>query len=81
MLGSALMYYATKRWCRLSFLAALSARMSELDFEARYTGDSEDEIGVLGHSMNTLSERLKDTIGELKTANNELQRTLRKDKS
>ncbi|MFQ9702472.1 MAG: hypothetical protein ACLR0U_09740 [Enterocloster clostridioformis] len=28
--------------------------MSELDFEARYTGDSEDEIGVLGHSMNTL---------------------------
>ena len=57
-------------------LAALSARMSELDFEARYTGDSEDEIGVLGHSMNTLSERLKDTIGELKTANNELQKDI-----
>lgn len=50
--------------------------MSELDFEARYTGDSEDEIGVLGHSMNTLSERLKDTIGELKTANNELQKDI-----
>ena len=72
VLGSALMYYATK----IRSLAALSARMSELDFEARYTGDSEDEIGVLGHSMNTLSERLKDTIGELKTANNELQKDI-----
>ena len=50
--------------------------MSELDFEARYTGDSEDEIGVLGRSMNTLSEKLKETIGELKTANNELQKDI-----
>ena len=50
--------------------------MSELDFEARYTGSSEDEIGVLGNSMNTLSEKLKETIGELKTANNELQRDI-----
>ena len=50
--------------------------MSELDFEARYTGNSEDEIGILGHSMNTLSEKLKETIGALKTANNELQRDI-----
>ena len=57
-------------------LAALSERMSELDFDARYTGDSEDEIGVLGNSMNTLSEKLKETIGELKTANNELQKDI-----
>ena len=77
VLGSALMYYATKKVVSpIRSLAALSARMSELDFEARYTGDSEDEIGVLGHSMNTLSERLKDTIGELKTANNELQKDI-----
>ena len=77
VLGSALMYYATKKVVSpIRSLAALSARMSELDFEARYTGDSEDEIGVLGHSMNTLSEKLKDTIGELKTANNELQKDI-----
>ena len=57
-------------------LASLSRRMSELDFDARYTGDSEDEIGVLGNSMNTLSEKLKETIGELKTANNELQKDI-----
>ena len=57
-------------------LAALSERMSELDFDARYTADSQDEIGVLGRSMNTLSEKLKETIGALKTANNELQQDI-----
>ena len=39
VLGSALMYYATKKVVSpIRSLAALSARMSELDFEARYTG-------------------------------------------
>ena len=75
--GSILMYGTTKMVVSpIRSLAALSARMSELDFEARYTGSSEDEIGVLGNSMNTLSEKLKETIGELKTANNELQRDI-----
>lgn len=77
VLGSALMYYATKKVVSpIRSLAALSAKMSELDFEARYTGDSQDEVGILGHSMNTLSEKLKETIGELKTVNNELQRDI-----
>lgn len=76
-LGSVLMYFATKKVTSpIRSLSALSARMSELDFEARYVGSSEDEIGVLGNSMNTLSAKLKDTIGELKTANNELQRDI-----
>ena len=71
------MYFTTKKVTSpIMSLASLSARMSELDFEARYEGRSEDEIGVLGRSMNTLSEKLKETIGELKTANNELQRDI-----
>ena len=71
------MYFAGKKITSpILSLAALSERMSELDFDARYTGDSEDEIGVLGNSMNTLSEKLKETIGELKTANNELQKDI-----
>lgn len=77
VLGSILMYGATKMVVSpIRSLAALSARMSDLDFEARYTGNSQDEIGILGHSMNTLSQRLKGTIGELKTANNELWRDI-----
>lgn len=54
-------------------LAHLSERMSLLDFDARYIGEAEDEIGILGNSMNALSSKLKETIGALKTANNELQ--------
>lgn len=76
-LGSILMYFVTKKITSpILSLSALSARMSELDFDATYTGDAQNEIGVLGRSMNTLSKRLKETIGELKTANNELQRDI-----
>lgn len=59
-------------------LSKISKKMSELDFDVRYTGQAEDEIGVLGSSMNLLSEKLKETIGELKSANNQLQRDIRK---
>lgn len=77
VVGSVLMYFATKKVTSpILSLSSISERMSELDFEARYTGNSQDEIGVLGNSMNTLSEKLKETIGELKTANNELQRDI-----
>ena len=58
-------------------LAKLSVQMSNLDFEAKYRGKEQDEIGILGHSMNSLSDKLKETIGELKSANNELQKDIK----
>lgn len=74
VLGSILMYFVTRRVTNpVLRLAALSERMSNLDFEARYEGDAEDEIGVLGHSMNTLSATLKQAIGQLQEANRQLQ--------
>lgn len=54
-------------------LADIAKRMSNLDFTARYTGNSQDEIGVLGDSINHLSEQLEKNIQELKNANNELK--------
>lgn len=57
-------------------LAKLSERMSNLDFDVKYTGKKEDEITFLGNHMNQLSEALEKTISELKTANNELQRDI-----
>ncbi len=59
-------------------LAILSKKMSNLEFDAKYTGDAEDEIGVLGASMNELSSELEKTISELKTANNELKKDIEK---
>ena len=59
-------------------LTKISDKMIHLDFKAKYTGDSKDEIGILGERMNNLSETLEDTISELKTANNELKQDIKK---
>lgn len=72
--GSILMYFVTKRVTNpIMKLSRLSERMSHLDFDASYEDDAQDEIGVLGRSMNTLSDKLKETIGELQEANRQLQ--------
>jgi len=76
-LSSIIMFFTTKKITSpIMKLAGISERMSSLDFEAKYEGDALDEIGILGNSMNILSDRLKGAIGELKTANNELQRDI-----
>ena len=59
-------------------MANIAKRMSELDFEAKYSVKNKDELGELGSSINTLSYKLQDTISELKGANNELQLDIQK---
>ena len=77
VLGSGVMYLAMKMVTSpILQLANISEKMSSLDFEAKYQGDAQDEIGILGKSMNALSDKLKETIGELKSANNELQKDI-----
>ena len=55
-------------------LAEISERVSEMDFEARYTGHEKTEIAVLGQSINKMSDNLSKAFSELKTANAELQK-------
>lgn len=59
-------------------MANIAKRMSELDFEAKYHVKKRDEIGELGSSINILSDKLQDTISELKSANNELELDIQK---
>lgn len=59
-------------------LAEIAKRISDLDFEIKYQVKSKDEIGELGSSINILSDKLKNTITELKQANNELQSDIQK---
>lgn len=59
-------------------LVNISDRMAKLDFEAKYDGSDNTEIGLLGQHMNKMSETLENTISELKTANNELKQDLEK---
>lgn len=57
-------------------LSSLAERMAGLDFTARYEGKDKGEIGLLGDSMNHMSEQLERTIQDLKTANLELKRDI-----
>lgn len=57
-------------------LASISKRMTNLDFDVKYNGDRDDEIGVLGDSINEMSIKLERTINELKKANIELEKDL-----
>ena len=59
-------------------LSEISKKMSRLEFENKYEGNSEDEIGILGNSMNELSLKLEKAIKELKNANVQLKADLEK---
>ena len=71
------MWYFSRRLTEpLRELAILSARMADLDFDAKYTSGGEGEIGVLGENFNSMSEKLQSTISELKNANFRLQQDI-----
>lgn len=77
--SAVLLYFITKKMTDpIQKLSILSEQLSNLDFEARYedTPHTTQELSCLGQSMNVLSNKLKDTIAELKTANNELQKDI-----
>lgn len=79
IIGAIVMARVTKSITKpLRELDDLSQRMVELDFEAKYRGHSQNEIGTLGENMNRMSASLENTISELKTANNELQKDIEK---
>ena len=79
VIGAAFIAFLAKRLTKpLTELTEISRRMANLDFDVKYTSGGEDEIGVLGHNFNQMSETLEQTISELKTANNELQKDIEK---
>ena len=62
-------------------LTDISKRMTELDFDAKYSGRKrryKNEIDELGEHINRLSTALETTISELKSANNELKQDIQK---
>ncbi|MDO4326819.1 MAG: HAMP domain-containing sensor histidine kinase [bacterium] len=77
LIGAVVLYVTNNRITRpILKLADLSEEMSNLNFDVKYEGTAEDEIGVLGNSMNTLSEKLKETIQKLQDANAQLQKDI-----
>ncbi len=75
--GAVVIYLIARGLTRsIDNLAGLSEKMSDIDSDVQYEpgrGDSE-EVEMLGNSMNVLSGRLKESVEELKTANEQLQK-------
>ncbi len=79
LLSSVVVWIFAKRFADpIMELAVLSAKMADLDFDAKYTSGGQNEIGILGQNFNVMSEKLEQTISELKTANYELQKDIEK---
>ena len=74
VLACIIMIIASKQAVKpIEELSSIANAMTNMDFTAKYTGNSHDEIGKLGESINELSEKLEETISDLKSANNRLQ--------
>lgn len=79
LFSSILISIITRRLTKpLKDLVNISDRMIRLDFDAKYKKSGESDIDVLGERMNLLSSTLENTISELKSANNELQKDIEK---
>ena len=77
VLGSLIIYLVIRKiTLPIMDLAKLSEEMTNLNFDMKYTGQRQDEIGILGRNMNEMSDRLKETITELKEANDQLQKDI-----
>lgn len=77
LMGIVVMFIVSSNFTKpILKLADIAKKMSDLDFDTKYTEVREDEIGELGNSINSLSEKLEHTISELKTANNELKKDI-----
>ncbi|MBO5486463.1 MAG: HAMP domain-containing protein, partial [Eubacterium sp.] len=79
IMGGLIIWFVSKRITKpVLELNTISQRMVQLDFEAKYRGNARNEIDMLGENINKLSTSLEQSISELKTANNELQKDIEK---
>ncbi len=77
LVGACIIWFVTGRVTKpIMELNDISEKMVELDFDAKYTGHYNNEIGLLGDNMNRLSDSLEKTITELKSANLELMKDI-----
>lgn len=70
------LYFSKRISSPILELASISQKMADLDFETKYEGELENEIGILGENFNIMSTKLEHTISELKNANYELKKDI-----
>ncbi|HZK86977.1 MAG TPA: HAMP domain-containing sensor histidine kinase [Syntrophomonas sp.] len=62
-------------------LNSIAQKMSQLDFSEKYPVTTDDEIGELGKSINSLSDQLDKAISDLTQANQKLQADIEYERS
>ena len=79
MLSSILAYFVSRSFTKpIIELNEIAKSITELDFSKKYKGNDTDEIGILGNSINHLSESLRTKIQELNDINLELEKDIEK---
>ncbi|MBR5597354.1 MAG: GHKL domain-containing protein [Lachnospiraceae bacterium] len=77
MISAMIIWFLSKKYTKpILELAKISQKMARLDFEAKYVGEKDNEIGILGENINLMSMELERTISELKSANLELTKDI-----
>lgn len=78
VLGGFAILVITERFTKpIEELNDIANEMSNLNFKRKYRiNDSEDEIDELGKSINTLSDKLEETILQLKKNNSDLEKDI-----
>lgn len=78
LIFSALCAMIYSRWLTRPIvgLSAISQKLATLDFSPRCEENRTDEIGLLGRSLNALSDNLSTALGDLQTANAALQQDI-----
>ena len=78
ILGGIAIMFITERFTKpIEELNDIANEMAKLNFKRKYRiNDSEDEIDELGKSINTLSDKLEETINQLKINNSELEKDI-----
>lgn len=57
-------------------MSNIARKISECDFQYKYNVKSEDEMGVLGNSLNSISSNLEKSLSELQEANEKLKKEM-----
>ena len=78
LIGGTVLLIVSRRFSEpIVELNQIAKRMSNLDFSQKYTpSNNNDEIDMLGNSINILSNKLEGTIKQLKTTNMELEKDI-----
>lgn len=78
MIGGVIVFIVSRRFSEpIVELNEIAKNMSNLDFTQKYKlSNANDEIDMLGNSINTLSNKLEGTIKQLKSTNMELEKDI-----